>query len=116
MSKIIQCKQVSKVYQQGQSKVSVLNDINFELGQSETVAIIGSSGAGKSTLLNLLGGLDIASHGQVLVAGRDLATLDNKALSTLRNQELGFVYRYDDEHQQREIMQTHTNRRRRHIL
>lgn len=94
MSHIIECKNVSKHYQQGGEKVAVLNDIDFCLGQQETVAIIGSSGAGKSTLLNLLGGLDTASKGQVLVAGQDLAQLSNKDLSQLRNQKLGFVYQF----------------------
>jgi len=91
---ILRCESVSKYYLQGDNKVQVLNTINFSIAQGETVAIMGSSGAGKSTLLNLLGGLDTPSQGKVYVAEQCLSSLNNKSLSRLRNEQLGFVYQF----------------------
>lgn len=94
MSSIIECRNVSKSYHLAGEEIPVLNDINFKVKAGDTIAILGTSGAGKSTLLNLLGGLDWATKGQVLVNSQDLASLNNKQLSTLRNQQLGFVYQF----------------------
>ena len=94
MPAIIECQQVSKTYTQGSSAVEVLKQVNFHLEQGQTAAIIGSSGAGKSTLLNLLGGLDEASAGDILIEGQSLSGLDNKSLSYIRNHKLGFVYQF----------------------
>lgn len=94
MSSIIECRHLSKSYEMAGEKISVLNDINFTVNAGDTIAILGTSGAGKSTLLNLLGGLDWATQGQVLVKGQDLSSLNNKQLSTLRNEQLGFVYQF----------------------
>lgn len=94
MNSIIQCLNVSKSYQFAGADIAVLRDINFTVNAGDTIAILGASGAGKSTLLNLLGGLDWATEGQVLVNSQDLSTLNNKQLSTLRNQQLGFVYQF----------------------
>lgn len=92
MECMLSCQSVSKVYQQGSTELAVLNDINFAIHRGERVAIVGVSGAGKSTLLNLLGGLDNCSTGKVELAGKDLAKLSQSQLSSLRNQQLGFVY------------------------
>jgi lipoprotein-releasing system ATP-binding protein len=89
---ILSCNNVSKTYQQGAERLQILNAINIDILRGQTVAIIGSSGAGKSTLLNLLGGLDTASAGEITVAGKNLAQLNDSDLAKLRNHSLGFVY------------------------
>lgn len=72
--------------------VEVLRGVSFELAARETLAIVGPSGSGKSTLLQLLGTLDRPTSGTVTLAGRDLSTLDDAALSKIRRTELGFVF------------------------
>ena len=71
---------ISKRYDSTAGSVSVLNDLNFELNAGDHVAIVGASGAGKSTLLNILGGLDRATSGKVLLGDKDLTSLDERAL------------------------------------
>jgi len=74
--------------------VQVLHDISLELAVGEKLAIVGASGSGKSTLLHLLGGLDHASQGEVILAGQSLARLSEAELNKLRNQHLGFIYQF----------------------
>ena len=85
---------ISKRYDSAAGSVSVLNDLNFELNASDRVAIVGASGAGKSTLLNVLGGLDRATSGKVLLGDKDLPSLDERTLCNWRNKNLGFVFQF----------------------
>ena len=85
---------ISKRYDSAAGTISVLNEINFELNAGDRVAIVGASGAGKSTLLNVLGGLDRATSGKVLVGDKDLTSLDERALCNWRNKNLGFVFQF----------------------
>ena len=85
---------ISKRYDSAAGSVSVLNDLNFELNAGDRVAIVGASGAGKSTLLNVLGGLDKATSGKVLLGDKDLTSLDERALCNWRNKNLGFVFQF----------------------
>ena len=85
---------ISKRYDSAAGSVSVLNDLNFELNAGDRVAVVGASGAGKSTLLNILGGLDRATSGKVLLGERDLTSLDERALCNWRNENLGFVFQF----------------------
>ena len=85
---------ISKQYDSAAGSISVLNDLNFELNAGDRVAIVGASGAGKSTLLNVLGGLDRATSGKVLLGDKDLTSLDERALCSWRNQNLGFVFQF----------------------
>ena len=90
----LECRGLRKVYRQGADEVPVLHGIDLSIARGECVAIVGVSGSGKSTLLHLLGGLDTASAGSVLIGGRDVATLDEAGRGALRNRELGFVYQF----------------------
>lgn len=85
---------ISKRYDSAVGSVSVLNELNFELNAGDRVAIVGASGAGKSTLLNVLGGLDRATSGKVLLGDKDLTSLDERALCNWRNKNLGFVFQF----------------------
>ncbi len=88
------CRDLRKSYLQGRVEVKVLLGVNLAVMKGECVAIVGASGSGKSTLLHLLGGLDAATSGTVLIGGRDIQSLDETARGVLRNRELGFVYQF----------------------
>jgi lipoprotein-releasing system ATP-binding protein len=91
---VLECKGLSKIYQDGEHAVTVLQSIDLTLMAGEKIAIVGASGSGKSTLLNLLGGLDLPSSGSVSLAGEDLSRLTERQLCHWRNQRLGFVYQF----------------------
>ena len=90
----LDCRQLGKTYRDGKLRVPVFNELSFAVQPGERVAIVGSSGAGKSTLLHLLGGLDTANAGQVLIDGVDILALRETAKARLRNQQLGFIYQF----------------------
>jgi putative ABC transport system ATP-binding protein len=83
---------VSKLYRLGGQEVRALDRVSFDLRRGDFVAIMGSSGSGKSTLLNVLGCLDRPTSGSYVLAGRDVARLDDAALSRVRGRSLGFVF------------------------
>lgn len=91
---MLECRHLSKVYSQGPEEVRVLEDVNLQVYAGERIAIVGSSGSGKTTLLNLLGGLDLPTRGDVLVAGMNLASLNETQRGQMRNRYLGFVYQF----------------------
>ncbi|TXS93079.1 ATP-binding cassette domain-containing protein [Parahaliea maris] len=91
---VLRCENLGRVYSDGDHHVQVLEGVEFTLLPGETVAVVGASGSGKSTLLNLLGGLDDPSTGRVLMAGQDIARLDERARCRLRNERMGFVYQF----------------------
>ena len=76
----------------GRSRLTILEDVGFEIAAGEAVAILGASGSGKTTLLGLLAGLDVPTAGQVLIDGVDLATLDEDGRASLRRRMVGFVF------------------------
>ena len=88
----IACEGLSKIYQEGANRISVLQGVNLSVAPAEQIAIMGRSGSGKTTLLQLLGGLDQPSAGSVFLKGQDLSTLTEAQIETLSNQSLGFVY------------------------
>jgi len=88
------CRDLRKIYLQGKVEVPVLLGINLSIAKGEHVAIVGASGSGKSTLLHLLGGLDAATSGEVVIGGRDIQALDEAGRGDLRNRQLGFVYQF----------------------
>ena len=93
-SGILQCRQLTKRYQQGDLDVDVLKGVDLTINVGERVAIMGASGSGKSTLLHLLGGLEKSTQGCVILAGENLNTISASKLSKLRNSSLGFIYQF----------------------
>ena len=91
---ILSCTGLSKIFQDGQRSITVLENVSLNIEQGERVAIIGRSGSGKSTLLHLLGGLDLPSQGSVSLAGQNLGDLNETQRGYLRNRTLGFVYQF----------------------
>ncbi len=89
---ILQCRQLTKRYNQGGLDVEVLKGVNLSIGAGERVAIMGASGSGKSTLLHLLGGLEKATGGEVVLDGVNLNKVNATSLAKLRNKSLGFIY------------------------
>jgi len=94
IANVIECNHLARSYVEGDLSVEVLRDVNLQVGPAERVAIVGRSGAGKSTLLHLLGGLDIPTHGEVMIDGVNIAKTGEAGRARLRNRALGFVYQF----------------------
>jgi len=90
---MVEVQNVTKRYD-GKQTVHALRNVTFRVEKGEMVATMGPSGCGKSTLLNILGGLDRASEGTVMIDGVDLSTLDDGALTRLRREKIGFVFQF----------------------
>ncbi len=91
-SPMIQLEKVIKTYQLGTVDIPALRGIDLSVEKGEFISIMGPSGSGKTTLLNLLGGLDQATSGSVILDGEDLGTLKEEELTLLRRQKIGFVF------------------------
>jgi putative ABC transport system ATP-binding protein len=89
---LIEIKNMSKQYRMDGVEVDALKSINLQIQKNEYVAIMGPSGSGKSTLMNILGCLDTPTEGQYLFNNVDVSSLDDDALSAMRNKEIGFVF------------------------
>ncbi|RUO25958.1 lipoprotein-releasing system ATP-binding protein LolD [Aliidiomarina minuta] len=94
MSLLLNCENISKIFQDGEQQVPVLQNVNFQLHTADMMAIVGSSGSGKSTLLHILGSLDKPSSGEVFMQGQALSSLNNSQRARWRNQKLGFIYQF----------------------
>lgn len=90
--KMIEIKELSKVYRMGKEKVVALNKVSFNIEDGEFVAIVGPSGSGKSTLMHLVGGLDSPTKGSITVDGKDISKLKDKDMAKYRNEKIGFVF------------------------
>lgn len=84
----------TKRYQSGSTAILANNDVSFTVEKGELVVILGSSGAGKSTLLNILGGMDTASEGSVVIDGKDIAQYNSHQLTDYRRTDVGFVFQF----------------------
>ncbi len=90
----IQFEDVCKSYGSGSAKVDALAGVSFTLEKGEFCVLLGSSGAGKTTLLNLLGGMDTATDGKILMDGREISALSPKELVSYRRHDVGFVFQF----------------------
>ena len=85
---------VSKIYKMGEVKIKAVDEIGFEISKGEFVVIVGPSGAGKTTVLNILGGMDTATKGTVLVDGKNIADYNSRQLTAYRRTDIGFVFQF----------------------
>lgn len=91
-NKVIEVKNISKIYKSNKENVTALKDINFALNYGEDLAIIGPSGSGKTTLLQIMGGLINASHGEVNIDGISVNKGSDNTISEFRNKTMGFIF------------------------
>ncbi|HAX73495.1 MAG TPA: macrolide ABC transporter ATP-binding protein [Firmicutes bacterium] len=94
MNDFIKFKDVKKVYQMGEIEIEALSGVDFSIDKGEFVIVAGASGAGKSTILNILGGMDQASSGSIIVDGKEVQNYSNKELITYRRHDIGFVFQF----------------------
>ena len=94
MSKIIEFKNVDKIYKTGDHILKAMDNVNFTIDEGEFVVILGPSGAGKSTLLNLLGGLDTVTSGQIIVNGHHVEEFNDDELTSYRAENVGFIFQF----------------------
>lgn len=91
---VLEVKELTKKYGQGESEVIALNHVSFSVERGEFVAIIGASGSGKSTLMNLIGGIDQPTDGSVIIKGNDLTAMNEDELAIFRRRNLGIIYQF----------------------
>ncbi len=89
---ILQAKHLKKYYGTGENQVKAVDDISLSVEKGEFVAIVGTSGSGKTTLLNLLGGLDYADSGEVLINGESLLDMNDEERTVFRRRKIGFIF------------------------
>ncbi len=89
---MIDCKHLTKIYTTGDTDTKVLDDVSFTIKKGEFVAIMGPSGSGKSTIMNILGLLDIPTHGEYFLEGKDSSRLSDDEQATIRARKIGFVF------------------------
>lgn len=89
---ILELENICKEYMQGKIPVPVLKNINFSMEEGEYVAIMGPSGSGKTTLMNIVGCLDQATSGQLILDGQDISKCSDNQMSDIRLQKIGFVF------------------------
>ncbi len=94
MEDYVKLENVTKVYKMGEVEIRAADGIDFSISKGEFVVIVGSSGAGKTTVLNILGGMDTATEGKVLVDGKDVAKYTPKMLTGYRRDDIGFVFQF----------------------
>lgn len=92
--KILEVKNLSKIYGKGETEVKALDNVSFSVEKGEFVAIVGPSGSGKSTLLHILGGVDVPTKGNVIINGEDISKLDETALAIFRRRQIGLIYQF----------------------
>ncbi|MEE0811833.1 ABC transporter ATP-binding protein [Blautia sp.] len=90
----VKLEQVTKVYKMGEVEIRAVDGIDFSIAKGEFVVIVGPSGAGKTTVLNILGGMDTATSGSVLVDKNDIAKYSPKKLIGYRRDDIGFVFQF----------------------
>lgn len=94
MAGFVVLEDVKKIYRMGEIEIKAADGISFEIEKGEFVVVVGPSGAGKTTVLNILGGMDTASSGHVIVDGKDIAEYSQRQLTAYRRDEIGFVFQF----------------------
>ena len=94
MKELINFRNVKKTYTVGEKSFDALNGASFSINKGEFVVILGPSGAGKSTILNLLGGMDKATSGEIIIDGKDISKLTSKELTKYRAENIGFIFQF----------------------
>lgn len=90
----VQFNNVSKVYKSGEIEIKAVDDVSFTVEKGEFCVIVGASGSGKTTALNILGGMDNATSGEVIIDGVNITKLNNKKLTEFRRHDVGFVFQF----------------------
>lgn len=91
---VLQVEAVTKQYHMGEVIVKALNEVNFAVEKGEFVAVMGPSGSGKSTLLHLLGGLDDATSGEIMLANQPISKLSDREVTIIRRRKVGFIFQF----------------------
>jgi len=89
---MIECKDIKKIYVNGEVETAALKDVSFRINEGEFVSIIGPSGSGKSTLMHILGALDTPTSGEYILDGKEVSKLSDDELADLRRNKIGFVF------------------------
>ena len=90
----VKVEKVSKIYKMGEVEIRAVDEISFDISKGEFVVVVGPSGAGKTTVLNILGGMDTATKGEVLVDGSNIAKYNSHQLTAYRRDDIGFVFQF----------------------
>ena len=91
---VLEVKELSKKYGEGESEVIALDHVSFSVERGEFVAIIGASGSGKSTLMNMIGGIDYPTRGSIIIDGNEIHAMSEDELAIFRRRNLGIVYQF----------------------
>lgn len=94
MKKIVELKNVSKVYKAGEKEFKALDDIDLSINKGEFVVVLGPSGAGKSTLLNLIGGMDTPTSGQIIIDDENISNYNEEKISEYKAENIGFIFQF----------------------
>lgn len=94
MSEFIKLKNVTKTYKMGEVEIKAVDGVDFTINKGEFVVIVGPSGAGKTTVLNILGGMDTATSGEIIIDNVDISKYSSKKLTGYRREDIGFVFQF----------------------
>ena len=90
----ISVKNLTKIYKMGEVTIKALDNVSFDIDEGELTVVLGPSGAGKTTILNILGGMDKASSGKVIIDNNDIAKYNSRKLTDYRRYDIGFVFQF----------------------